>query len=108
MTLTCRFGGGRTSLLTVLARGLSRVRTIDHEGTRLVRVAGDEGMDWIAAHGITTGGAISTDARLAVCRFGGGGDGDVEQARVQGSFLRVDLPALEKLAALAGQAGASR
>ncbi len=106
LTLTSRFGGGRSSLLAVLARGVSRARIVEQKGTRLVSVAADEGIDWIAAAGVTAGTVISTDARLAVCRVSG--EGRVEQARVQGSFLRVDLPGLEELAALAGQAGASR
>jgi len=106
LTLTGALRGGRTSLLTVLARGSSRVRVVSEEGVRLVTVAGERGVEWIAADGITIGTAISTDAPLAVCRLGVAGE--LEQSQVQGSYLQIDRRQLERLSASAAPLDALR
>ena len=94
LTLQTRTSAARTSLLTVLTHGASRVVEMQ-EAEGLIGVVGDSWVDWIAAESVTTAPAMSTDGRLAVCRVTE--SGTAEQAHALGTYLRIDGPALQRL-----------
>jgi hypothetical protein len=82
---------------SVAGRRVSFVREAAGAPT-LVAVADAGHVDWIAAAGISDGGPIETDARLAVCRVGP--DGDIERHMAQGTHIRIDTAALRRLASI--------
>jgi hypothetical protein len=63
----------------------------------LVAVAGADAVDWIGSANISSGTTMDTDALLAICRVA---HGDVvENLGIDGTRVRVDAAALERLAA---------
>ena len=93
LTLHTRTTASRTSLLTVLTHGPARIAEMN-EASGLIGVMGDGWIDWITAEDVTTGSAMSTDGKLAVCRTTE--TGLVEQAHASGTYLRVDEPELAR------------
>lgn len=97
LTLRAGMTGGRASLLTMavtLAGARSRVSLSGHPGAHEpVGVQGDGWIDWIAAAGVTRAKEVETDAPLAVLRLWA--DGEIERARLGGTFLRADAAALD-------------
>jgi hypothetical protein len=96
LRLQARGTGPRTSLLTVMAAGRPDRRRIStvHAGDSsaaglLLAVSGDEQTDWIAAAGVTAGGAMETDAYVAVCRVQG--DELIDTTRIGGTFVRSEI-----------------
>jgi hypothetical protein len=100
LTLRHNTTGTRTTLLTVIAHRLERDRRVfavrDGSCCALVAVADADGIDWIGSANISAGGAVDTDALLAVCRMRRGEV--LEKIGTDGTRVRVDAAALERLA----------
>jgi hypothetical protein len=97
LTLTAATQGAPVSLLTVVAdRAIDVVPILDGPAT-LLRLSRDAQIDWVAASGLTQGGAMETDGRLAICRVVDGVE--VEREVAHGLAVRVDHARLARLAA---------
>lgn len=96
LRLRTRSAERRTSLITAVATqqgvepriAITRAGARDADG-RLLVVSHDNSTEWVAAGGITRGGAIETDAYLAICLIGA--DRSIETTRVGGTFVRSDV-----------------
>ena len=98
LTLTGAMAGATVTLLTVVADRSLCARLAAGQAA-LLGLATGEDVDWIAAAGLSEGGPIDTDGRLAVCRMSRGVE--LERAHAQGTFVRPNIGALAVLEAAA-------
>jgi hypothetical protein len=86
LTLRTTMTASPTRLLTVIADVARNEIQCDADAA-LISVVQPEGTDLIAVSGLT-GRAVATDALVAICRIRR--DGNVEQFRIGGSYVRLD------------------
>ena len=96
LILRGNFAGGRAALLTIVSDGEGRTITYPVADRKIaVGIRGDGCVDWVAAAGVGASAGLTTDARLAICRMGAGGE--IERSMIGGSSLQVDYPVLEAI-----------
>ena len=95
LILTGSMTDSPVSLLTVIAERSLRVQQVAIGESSLIALARGGDVEWVAGAGVSDGGPIDTDAKLAVCRTAPNVDIDPEIA--QGSVVRINRDALSRL-----------